>query len=79
MKYILTCTVIMVSALYAQSSYTNTNNGKIDMHGGKSDKIILKKNNLSNGTFTLGGMGLQNDIKKTSTKPKEKKINKIKK
>ena len=79
MKYIILCTTLMISILFAQSSYTNTNNGKIDMHGGKSDKLTSNSGSFSNHSFTLGGMSLQKDIKKTSSAPIKKKILKIEK
>ncbi len=72
MKYIITSTILMVSIVFADYSYKNNTSGKIDMHGGKSDKLTTKSSSFSKNSFSLGNMGLQKNIKKSSNKASKK-------
>jgi len=78
MKYILTITIFLSSSLFANYAFTGENTGKIDMHGGKSDKLIINKN-----TFLSPNFSSLSDIKvskpKAPTEPKELIIKKIQK
>ncbi len=64
MKYILTITIFLSSSLFANYAFTGENTGKIDMHGGKSDKLIINKNAFSTKNINpLSNMGI---VKPTS-------------
>ena len=39
MKRLLIVTIFLTSILFADSTYTDQNSGKIDMHGGKTDSL----------------------------------------
>lgn len=54
MKYILLISIFL-SVSYANYNYTNENSGKIDMHGGKSDKLLGNKNSFSNKSLNSLG------------------------
>ena len=43
MKRLLIVTIFLTNILFADSTYTEQNSGKIDMHGGKSDKLVPQK------------------------------------
>lgn len=59
MKYILTIAIFLSSSLFANYSFTGENTGKIDMHGGKGDKLITNKNGFSNKKISpLSDMGI---------------------
>lgn len=59
MKYILTITIFLSSSLFANYAFTGENTGKIDMHGGKGDKLITNKNGFSNKSISpLSNMGI---------------------
>ena len=48
MKILLIVTLILLNSIFAYEQSSNDNNGKIDMHGGKSESLINQKNSLSN-------------------------------
>ncbi len=55
MKILLMVTLILLNSIFAYEQSSNDNNGKIDMHGGKSESLINQKNSLSNkGINNLG-------------------------
>ena len=56
MKILLIVTTFLTNLLFANYSYTEQNSGNIDMHGGKSEKLIDKKNSLSNSNFNSIGI-----------------------
>ena len=59
MKYILIITIFLSSSIYANYAFTGENTGKIDMHGGKGDKLLTNKNTFSNkGVSPLSNMGI---------------------
>lgn len=58
MKYILTITLFLSTSLYANYTFTGENTGKIDMHGGKADKLLINKNKFSNKVNTLSNIGI---------------------
>ena len=59
MKYILTIAIFLSTSLFANYSFTGENTGKIDMHGGKGDKLLTNKNSFSNkGISPLSNMGI---------------------
>ena len=70
MKKYLLITVFLATSLFANYTYNGENSGKIDMHGGNTDKLI--KGNFSNKKFGLSqGLGMKKPIKpKAPTAPK---------
>ena len=56
MKALLIITIFISNLLFANYSYTGQNNGNIDMHSGKSEKLIDKKNSLSDSNFNSIGI-----------------------
>lgn len=76
MKFLVISSIFMASSLFANYAYQGQNSGKIDMHGGKSDKLIKSSKNFKSGAFnSLGELGLKNNMKspKTSENPHVKK------
>ena len=71
MRYLLSL-LFITNLLSANYAHQTTNSGKIDMHGGKKQKLIDKPSNLSNKSFMLGNIGLQDSVKK-NTKSQEDK------
>lgn len=63
--------------VFANYTYKGENSGKIDMHGGKKQKLIEDKQNLSNKNFMLGniGLGTAKDKKEQNNKEKQKDKN----
>ena len=60
MKRILFITIVFTSALFANYAYTEENSGKIDMHGGKGEKLLTNKSKFSNmGMNSLGNIGIK--------------------
>lgn len=43
MKTLLLVTIFLTNILFANNNYNTGNSGKIDMHGGKSDKLVPQK------------------------------------
>ncbi len=76
MKYILT-TIFLATSLFANYAYKGENSGKIDMHGGKGESLLTKKNNFSNmGINPLSNIGINkptSPIKRIELIKKEKK------
>jgi len=63
MKYILTIALFLSSSLYANYSFTGENTGKIDMHGGKTDKLLTNKNKFSNNKLnSLSNIGISKPV-----------------
>lgn len=59
MKILLIVTIFLTNILFANYAYTGQNSGQIDMHGGKSELLINKKNSLSNKKFNdIGSIGI---------------------
>ena len=56
--------LLLSNLLFANYAYQEKNAGKIDMHGGKKQKLIDKPSNLSGKPFMLGNIGLQGSLKK---------------
>lgn len=48
MKILPIVTIFLSNLLFANSIYNQNNSGKIDMHGGKEQKLLDEKNSLSN-------------------------------
>lgn len=68
MRLIVASSIFMASSLLANYAYTGQNSGKIDMHGGKSDKLIKSSNNFKNDAFnSLGGLGSKKNMKSPKT------------
>lgn len=67
MKLLLIITIFLSNLLFADSNYNKNYNGKIDMHGGKSENILNDKNSLSNKDFKNIGINKPT----TPTQPKE--------
>ena len=61
----LILSLLCFSALFANYAYTGQNSGKIDMHGGKVDKLT-NSNGFSKSSFSLSST--------FSKKEKEKKV-----
>lgn len=78
MKYILTITILLSTSLFANYAFTGENTGKIDMHGGKGDKLLTNKNGFSNTkTSPLSNIGIKKPTmpKKPASLVKEEKKN----
>jgi len=77
MKILITSFIFLTTSLFANYAYDNNNFGKIDMHGGKSDKLNTGKNKFSNDKFnTLGEVGINKPtmpMKPTTLIKKEEK------
>lgn len=67
MKILLIVTTLFANILFANYNYMIQDNGKIDMHGGKSENLIDEKNSLSNKDFKNIGINKPT----TPTQPKE--------
>lgn len=52
MKTLVLCLVLFSTSLFANYAYTGQNSGKIDMHGGKGDKLS-GSSSFSNSPFSL--------------------------
>ncbi|MDK2042447.1 hypothetical protein [Aliarcobacter butzleri] len=79
MKILLIVTTLFANILFANYNYMIQDNGKIDMHGGKSENLIDEKNSLSNKDFKNIGINKpttpkapQNLIKKEEKKENSK-------
>lgn len=71
MKYLVIITLFLISL---NSEYIQNNNGKIDMHGGKSDSLLSDKKSFSNSNFgSLGSISIKSDTKSNN---KENSANK---
>ena len=70
MKSFLLITIFFTTSLFANYTYGGENSGKIDMHGGKSDKLI--NNSFKDTKFgTLKSLGTKEPVKpKTPLTPK---------
>ncbi len=64
MKILLMVTLILLNYIFAYEQSSNDNNGKIDMHGGKSDNLINQNNSLSNKN--LNSIGIVKPIAPTA-------------
>lgn len=59
MKLLLSSLVLSTS-LFANYAYQNENSGKIDMHGGKGDKLLSKPSTFSKPNVSpLGNISIQ--------------------
>lgn len=68
MKFLVVSSIFMASSLFANYAYTGSDKGKIDMHGGKGDKLINSSKNFKNDAFnSLGGLGSKNNMKSPKT------------
>lgn len=68
MKTILLLTLFFSNILLADYNTANQNSGKIDMHGGKEDKLISKKNSLQDINLN----NINNKLKSTKEPEREK-------
>lgn len=67
MKKIILSSLFFTNILFANYAFTNENAGKIDMHGGKSEKLLNNKNSLSNTNFNnLGNIGITKPLEPTA-------------
>jgi len=64
MKILLIVTIFLTNILYANYTFSGTNNGNIDMHGGKSDSLLNEKNSFSN--TNLNNIGIIKPIAPTA-------------
>ncbi len=71
----LILTLLISNLLFANYTYQGDNGGKIDMHGGKKQKLIDRPSNLSSKPFIIGNFGLGNGLKKDDNKEKKTKEN----
>ena len=67
MKKLLIITIFLSNLLFAELNDNRNYSGKIDMHGGKSEKLLNEKNSLSNKDFNQ--IGILKPL--APTKPKE--------
>ena len=71
MKILLIVTIFLTNILFANDTYNTENSGKIDMHGGKSDKLVPQKLgniNISKPIFPIAPKKLIEDEKKKEEK-----------
>jgi len=69
MKTVLIIAIFFLNTLFADYTYGNKNDGKIDMHGGKNDGLVNKKNSFEN--FDLNSLDNKFTMPK---KPKEPEV-----
>lgn len=69
MKILLIVTIFLANILFANYTYTNQNSGKIDMHGGKGDKLL---GNISKPIMPTPPMPLiKEEVKKEKKEEKQ--------
>lgn len=56
MKTLLIVTIFITNILYANYSFTEQNSGKIDMHGGKGEKLMGESSLGREGLKSLGNI-----------------------
>ncbi len=56
MKTLLIVTIFIANILYANYSFTEQNSGKIDMHGGKGEKLMGESSLGSGELKSLGNI-----------------------
>lgn len=56
MKILLIVTLFFINSLFANYNYTDKNNGKIDMHGGKSSGLLDTNNSFQNSNINSIGI-----------------------
>jgi len=60
MKYLVLITLFLSTSLFANYAYQGENSGKIDMHGGKGDKLSSSTSKFKNATISpLGGLAVE--------------------
>lgn len=88
MKYLLLTLAFLSTSLFANYAYQGENSGKIDMHGGKGDKLSSSTSSFKTPTVSpLGGLAVDKPkspfsppslIKKEEKKVEEKDTKKKK-
>lgn len=76
MKRLLIVTIFLTNILFADSTYTDENSGKIDMHGGKSDSLApssLGNIDIKKPIAPIAPKTLIEDEKKKEEKKEDKK------
>ncbi|MDD2292246.1 MAG: hypothetical protein PHV52_08200 [Aliarcobacter sp.] len=79
MKRLLIVTIFLTNILFANSTYTEQNSGKIDMHGGKTDSLTttgFKNIDIKKPIAPIAPKMLIEDEKKKEEKKEEKKEDK---
>jgi len=75
-KILLIVTIFLINFIFADNTYTNENSQKIDMHGGKSDKLTptgLGNLDIKKPLTPLAPKLLIEEDKKKEDKKEEKK------
>ena len=76
MKTLLIVTIFLTNILFANSNYTEQNSGKIDMHGGKSDKLVPQKLGNINISKPISPIAPKKLIEDEKKKEEKKEITK---
>ena len=76
MKRLLIVTIFFTSILFANYNYTEENSGKIDMHGGKSDKLVPQKLGNINISKPISPIAPKKLIEDEKKKEEKKEITK---
>ena len=76
MKRLLIVTIFFTSILFANYNYTDENSGKIDMHGGKSDKLVPQKLGNINNSKPISPIAPKKLIEDEKKKEEKKEITK---
>ena len=76
MKRLLIVTIFLMNILFTNSTYTEQNSGKIDMHGGKTDSLTttgFKNIDIKKPIVPIAPKMLIEDEKKKEEEKKEDK------
>ena len=76
MKILLIITIFLTTILLANYNYAEQNSGKIDMHGGKSEKLtpnVIKNIDISKPIAPIAPKKLIEEEKKKEEKKENKK------
>ncbi len=76
MKRLLLVTIFFTGILFANYNYSDENSGKIDMHGGKSDKLVPQKLGNINISKPISPIAPKKLIEDEKKKEEKKEITK---
>lgn len=76
MKTLLLVTIFLTNILFANNNYNTENSGKIDMHGGKSDKLVPQKLGNINISKPISPIAPKKLIEDEKKKKEKKEITK---
>ncbi len=77
MKTVIFSLIFISSTLFANYAYTGENSGKIDMHGGKKDKLI-GTSKFNESPFSLNDSSIKENKKEEKLENLQKKQSTIK-